>query len=293
MSDGGETVLSLSSVRRSFGDVSVLEGVSLDLRRGSVAAVVGPNGSGKTTFARIAAGLLPPTGGTVEFPARDSDPDARWIAYLPQRPAFRPGFSVRETLAFYAALAGEPTGDDAVVARLERVGLADAADRRVEALSGGMVRLLGLAVAAVGDPALVVLDEPTSGLDPALSRRVFDRVTALADDGRAVLVASHDLTSVGEAADEVAVLDRGTFRARGSAAEVCETTGTETLVDAFTVLVDRGEAVARTGVDRRTDDGAGEEAAAGPADGGGTEQPADDADGGEASRAPGAGGDGE
>ncbi|RQG94208.1 ABC transporter ATP-binding protein [Natrarchaeobius chitinivorans] len=223
-----EPVLHAQDVDHEYGSVSVLEGVTLPIRADAVTALIGPNGSGKTTLLRVLSGLLEPTGGTVT----DRGPDAaRRIGYLPQQPAFRPGFTVRETLQFYGSLVGE--GDGATLERLERVGLADAADRPVDALSGGMTRLVGIAQATIGDPPVVVLDEPASGLDPGMSTHVFEVATELAAAGTAIVLSSHDLELVERNAHEVAILDDGAIVDRGDPGDVCDRVGVDSLRDAY------------------------------------------------------------
>jgi ABC-type multidrug transport system ATPase subunit len=229
-----DPVVSLADVRFAFGDLTVVDGVTLDLGAGQVVAFVGPNGSGKTTFLELVAGLRSPDSGAV---TRPTDVE-RSVAYLPQSPRFRSGFTARETVAFYAGLVD---ADVDAVALLERVGLGDAANRRVEALSGGMTRLLGIAQALVGDPPVVVFDEPTSGLDPDIAERIFDVVVDLAADGRTVVVASHDLPNVEDHADRVLLLSDGLFRLDGSPAAVREETGSDSLREAFSKTV-RGQA---------------------------------------------------
>ncbi|WP_096395989.1 ABC transporter ATP-binding protein [Halorubrum trapanicum] len=199
----------VDGVTRTYGGVPVLEGVSLSLEAG-VTAVVGPNGSGKSTLLGVLAGAVEPTDGTVRYPGGGprSGSEKR-VGYLPQRVPFRDGFTARETLGFYAALCG---GDPD--AALADVGLADAAGKRVEDLSGGMRRLLGIAQATLGDPDIVVLDEPTSGLDPEMRERAF-RAAARAGDDAAVVVSSHDLDLVDAHADAVVVLRRGRVATSG------------------------------------------------------------------------------
>ena len=232
---------SLSDVSLSFGDLPVLDGVSADFAAGDVTAIVGPNGCGKTTLLELVAGLRAPDSGTVTRPTGVE----RSVAYLPQSPRFRPAFTARETVAFYDNLVASDVDPAAV---LERVGLGDAADRRVDALSGGMTRLLGIAQALVGDPPVVVLDEPTSGLDPDVAERIFDVVVDLAAADRAVLVASHDLPNVEDHADRVLLLADGTFRLDGSPASVRGETDTDSLRDAFSACV--RETATRTGAER-------------------------------------------
>ena len=211
MSD--DTVASLSGVSRTYGGVPVLDSVTLDVSPG-VMAVVGPNGSGKSTMLRLLAGAVEPTTGTVAV-TESSGPKP--VGYLPQHVPFRDGFTASETLAFYARLV-----DADPDAALEQVGLTDAADRPVEALSGGMRRLLGIAQATVGSPPLVVLDEPTSGLDPGMRERAFRTATGVATDGTAVVLSSHDLELVDDHADSVVLLAGGQVAAAGSRSDLLD-----------------------------------------------------------------------
>ncbi|MFC7095862.1 ABC transporter ATP-binding protein [Halobaculum marinum] len=202
-----DSVVSLSDVSIAFGDVTIVKELTLSIDAGEFVALVGPNGSGKTTLLELLAGLRTPDEGSVSRP--DVDRDA---AYLPQTPAFRHGFTAAETLAFYARLADAA---DEPQTYLDRVGLTAAGDRPVEALSGGMTRLLGLAQALVGDPPLVVLDEPTSGLDPEMADHVFAAMADIVAGDRALVVASHDLVAVERVADRVIVLGGGAVRLDG------------------------------------------------------------------------------
>jgi ABC-type multidrug transport system ATPase subunit len=236
--DGPAVVV--EALSRSFGDVSVLDRVSFSIDPGTVACLVGPNGSGKTTLLRIVAGLLPPDGGRVTVP-EGSD---RAVGYLAQQPAFRPQFTIRETLSFYASLVDSESDVGGLV---DRVGLGPVADRRVRALSGGMLRLLGLAQTAIGDPPLLVFDEPSSGLDPMMTRHITDVISDLGRAGNAVLLATHDLRSVERVADEVLVLGQGTLVATGTPEELLEETTTDSLEDALVELTAGDEVAVAAG----------------------------------------------
>jgi ABC-type multidrug transport system ATPase subunit len=221
----------LDGLGHAFGSVEVLADLSLTIDRGDVACLVGPNGSGKTTLLRLIAGLLEPDRGTVTVDADGPRP----VGYLPQRPAFRAGFTVRETLSFYASLVGaEATVDDL----LDLVGLTAVADRDVAALSGGMTRLLGIAQTVVGDPPLLVLDEPASGLDPTMTRHVADAIADVGERGDTVVLATHNLAAVERIADAVVVLDRGEVVAAAPPASLLSETETATLADAFAALTE-------------------------------------------------------
>jgi ABC-type multidrug transport system ATPase subunit len=225
-------ILTVSGLAQSYGRTDVLEDISVEIDPGAVTAIIGPNGSGKTTFIRSLVGLEQPTDGEITYHGPDAP---RPIGYLQQRPEFRPGQTVREAISFYGSLVGETAAD--ATARLERVGIAAAKHRRVEALSGGMTRLVGIAQATVGDPPLVVLDEPASGLDPGMSVRIFEVVDELADDGAAVLLSSHDLGLVERTADRVVLIDEGSIARTGSPDELLEGLGVDSLLEAFEAVV--------------------------------------------------------
>jgi len=226
-----DPVLVGEGIAHEFGDLSVLEGVDIPVASGELTAIVGPNGTGKTTLLRILLGHLSPTDGEVRYLGPDVD---RPIGYLPQQPSFRPQFTAAETIAFYAALLDEPAETEAA---LRRVGLADAADRRVEALSGGMRRLLGIAQSLVGEPPVAVFDEPASGLDPSMATNAFETLADRAADGTAVLVSSHDLSLVDRFADRVVFLNRGSVVVSGSPAELAASTNSETLWEVYESVI--------------------------------------------------------
>jgi ABC-type multidrug transport system ATPase subunit len=234
-----DSVVSLSDVHVGFGDVTVVDGCSLSIEAGELVALVGPNGAGKTTFLELLTGIRSPDAGTVSWPATAADAAGdgagadRGVAYLPQSPSFRPGFTAAETLRFYASLAGTSVDPESALAR---VGLASATDRRVEALSGGMTRLLGIAQVLVSDPPLVVLDEPTSGLDPEMADHIFATARDIVDDDRALVVASHDLVGVERVADRIIVLADGEIRLDGSPADLREATDADSLRDVFAAV---------------------------------------------------------
>lgn len=244
--------LDVESVTVSFGDLTVIEDVSFGVDPGTVTCLIGPNGSGKTTLLRVVAGLLQPDSGTVTRPTTGARP----VGYLAQAPAFRPQFSVRETLSFYADLIGE---DVEFETALDRVGLGGVHDRRVEALSGGMTRLLGIAQATIGDPGLLILDEPSSGLDPMMSRHITETISELADEGAAVIVATHDLGSVSRIADDTVLIDRGHVAATGPPDELVAETGAQDLEAAMSSLVshESGEVATRTPAQRPRANGEG------------------------------------
>lgn len=217
--------LAAENVSYAFGELSVLDDVSLTVGAGELVGVVGPNGSGKTTTLELLAGLRSPQAGEVHRPDV-----SRPVAYLPQSPSFRPGFTARETIQYYIDLSGLDADPDSY---LELVGLQEAAGRPVEALSGGMTRLLGIAQTLIRDPPIVLFDEPTSGLDPTMADRIFEVMENLAAQDRILVVASHDLAALEAHANRVVFLADGTVKMDGTPDSLLEETGTDTLRDAF------------------------------------------------------------
>ena len=228
-------LLSVENIEQSFGTVDALDGVSLDITADTVTAVVGPNGSGKTTLSRIITGLSQPTRGDISLRTTAERP----IGYLPQEPQFHPTFTVEETLQFYADLLSATTNPETV---MEHVGLIAIRNRRVDALSGGMRRLLGIAQSFLGSPPLVVLDEPTSGLDPRMTRQTFDVITTQTTDKQSILLTTHDLTYAQEA-DALVVLNHGQIVTHGPPEKILTQTNTESLHDAFFSIVGTEPAV--------------------------------------------------
>ena len=207
---------------KRFGEVLAVRGLNLEVAAGSTVALVGPNGSGKTTTLKALVGLVRPSEGRVIVDGHDlalAGVEARrLIGYLPQRLSFPDGVSAREAMCLYARLRRVPAAD--VDPLLERVGLGDAAARPAEQYSGGMRQRLGLAVALLGRPAALVLDEPSAALDPTGSLLVRDLIREIAAEGTTVLISSHDLAEVAALADVVAVFVAGELRARGTIAEL-------------------------------------------------------------------------
>ena len=193
--------------------VDALSGVTLSVEPGSVFGVVGPNGAGKTTLFALVLGFLRPTSGRVRVDGMSPRAwaRARGAAWLPERFALPAGWRVRESLRALARLEGlDPAAASAATdGALARLNLGPHADKPVEALSRGLLQRLGLAQALLARRELVVLDEPTQGLDPLWRIRLREIAAELREDGRTVLLASHELDEVERLADRAAVLRDG------------------------------------------------------------------------------------
>lgn len=211
--------MTVNGLRKSFSGRTAVEGLSLALHPGEIVGLVGANGGGKTTSLRMLAGLLIPDAGTGTVLGRDlrANPSAlrQEIGYLAQGFSLHADLTVAENLRFRADLYGVSPPRSAVARALERFGLSSLADRPVKQLSGGWSRRAQVAAAVVHDPRLVLLDEPTSGLDPAAQRQMWRHISAMAEAGAGILVATHDLREA-ERCARVAFLVDGTMRAYGS-----------------------------------------------------------------------------
>ena len=214
--------VAVNGVEKNFGAVKALRGVSFDLGPGRLSALVGHNGAGKTTLIKLMLGLIHADRGAVRV--LDEDPAAgefsarRLLGYLPENVAFNAALTGRETLAFYARL--KQIRPASAWPLLDRVGLMDAADRRVGTYSKGMRQRLGLAQALLGRPRVLLLDEPTTGLDPALRQTFYEILNELRDDGATVLISSHALNELEDRAEHVLIMNRGLLVAQGTLAEL-------------------------------------------------------------------------
>jgi ABC-2 type transport system ATP-binding protein len=211
-----------SGLRKRYGRRTAVDGVSLTVERGQVVGLLGPNGAGKTTVIKMLLGLVRPDAGEVLLLGRPAtDPAARArVGYLPELFRYQPWLTAAEVLALHTRLARVDVTAASRQDLLDLVGLGDRGDDRVGGFSKGMQQRLGLAVALVGRPDLVVLDEPTSALDPLGRADVRDVVTRLRADGVAVLLNSHLIGEVERVCDRAVILDTGRVAAAGSLDEL-------------------------------------------------------------------------
>jgi ABC-2 type transport system ATP-binding protein len=211
-----------SGLRKRYGRRQAVEDVSLQVGRGDVVGLLGPNGAGKTSVIKMLLGLVHPDAGEVMLLGRPAtDPAARSrVGYLPELFRYQPWLSAAEVLALHIRLSGIDVPARQQQECLALVGLAERAGDRVGGFSKGMQQRLGLAVALVAGPELVVLDEPTSALDPLGRADVRDIVLELKSRGVAVLLNSHLIGEVERVCDRVVILDRGRVAASGTLAEL-------------------------------------------------------------------------
>ena len=219
--------LALRGLTKSYGEQRVVDHLDLEVEAGSLYGFLGPNGAGKTTTIRILLGLVTPDEGDIELMGegvRRDAPALLRVGALIEEPAFWPYLSGRRNLECFAR-AGGPRDDrirrlGRIDDVLETVGLAAAASKRVRAYSQGMRQRLGIALALLGDPELLVLDEPTNGLDPQGMKGIRMLLRGLADGGTTVFVSSHLLAEVDAMCDVVGVLAGGRLVAQGTPARL-------------------------------------------------------------------------
>ncbi|HYC97008.1 ABC transporter ATP-binding protein [Brevundimonas sp.] len=215
-------VIETRGLAKTYGTVRALDGLDLSIPRGGVYGVLGPNGAGKSTLFRILLGLIRSTDGTaIVMGGGVGDVAAmRRMGSMIETPRFPPYLTARQVLEWLARAQGI-TGAADIPRWLERVGLTEAADRRVRGFSVGMMQRLGVAAALLSDPELIILDEPTSGMDPPGIQEMRALIRALADhEGVTVVLASHQLLEVQRVCDRVAILNKGKLVREGAVSEL-------------------------------------------------------------------------
>lgn len=192
---------------------NALNGIDLDIPRGSIFGLLGPNGAGKSSIINIMAGLVTKTSGSVKIWDRDIDVDSRSaraaIGVVPQEISMDPFFTPRQSLELMAGLYGVPKAERRTQELLKMVGLEDKADAYSRSLSGGMKRRLMVAKAFVHAPPILVLDEPTAGVDIELRKMLWQNVKALNKSGVTILLTTHYLEEAEELCDRIAIINHG------------------------------------------------------------------------------------
>jgi lipooligosaccharide transport system ATP-binding protein len=222
------TVIRAEGLVKSYGSQRVVDGVSLEIRRGECFGLLGPNGAGKTTTLRLLLGLIAPDGGKLELLGHDVPRHSREarlrVGVVPQMDNLDPDFSVAENLMVYGRYFG--MSDSAIEARipglLEFASLTGKRDARVPTLSGGMKRRLTLARALVNDPDVIFLDEPTTGLDPQARHLIWQRLRELTSQGKTLLLTTHFMDEAERLCHRLAVMDNGRIISQGTPRELIE-----------------------------------------------------------------------
>ena len=229
--------IAVRGLRVIRGGRLVLDGISLEVPRGSITGLLGPSGCGKTTLMRAVVGVQRVAGGEVTVLGRPAGASElrRRVAYVTQAPSVYGDLTVRENLRYFARVVGADPAriDDAIAA----VGLETSADRPVGRMSGGQRTRASLAAAMVGEPELLVLDEPTVGLDPVLRHELWGRLRGLAGAGATLLVSSHVMDEA-ERCDRLVLMRDGAVLAEETPASLLARTGASDVEEAFLRLVE-------------------------------------------------------
>ncbi|MBI4161378.1 MAG: ABC transporter ATP-binding protein [Acidobacteria bacterium] len=229
-------MIEVSNLRKRFGEVEALRGISFQVRPGEIYGLLGPNGAGKSTTIGVLCGLVVADAGTARLNGIDvvqSPVEARrHLGVVPQEVTLYPELSARDNLGFFGRLYG--LGGRELRSRvdrvLERVRLADRAREPVERLSGGMQRRLNVAAGILHEPKAILLDEPTVGLDPQTRASILDLIRSLAGEGTTVVYTTHYLDEAERLCDRIGIIDHGALLAEGTLAELQRAAGEREIV---------------------------------------------------------------
>jgi ABC-2 type transport system ATP-binding protein len=242
----GEPAVRTTALRKVFGSLVAVDNLDLEIHRGEVFGLLGPNGSGKTTTIRMLCGLLEPTSGRATVAGIDvaTDPEGvrRRIGYMSQRYGLYDDLTIRENIRFYASMYGLRGSRRAVreESLLDDLGLRPRQDQMAGTLSGGWKQRLALACATAHEPDMLFLDEPTAGVDPASRRLFWDWIYALAQKGTTILVTTHYMDEA-ERCQRLGFLSRGHLIALGTVGEVTKAFNQPSIEDVFIELQRRDE----------------------------------------------------
>src|SRR5947207_10056849 len=225
-----ETVIETRALSKTYRDfwgrpkVRALKALDLEVKRGEVFGLLGPNGSGKTTTIKLLLGLLFPTEGQALIFGKDATDVSKnqRLGYLPEESYLYRFLNAEETLDFYGRLFDIPYDrlQERIDSLIKTVGLDRARKRQLKEYSKGMTRRIGLAQALINEPELILLDEPTSGLDPIGTREMKDMILRLKDQGKTILMSSHLLPDVQDVCDRIAILHQGELKELGRVDEL-------------------------------------------------------------------------
>jgi ABC-2 type transport system ATP-binding protein len=230
--------IAVAHLTKQYGPVMAVDDLTFSVEPGTLTGFVGANGAGKSTTLRILLGLTRPSSGTATIGGKkyaDLQDPVRSVGALTDPDVFHPGRSGRNGLRVLARASRIPV--TRVEELLDFVDLRPAAQRRVGSYSTGMRQRLGLAAALLGDPPTLILDEPSTGLDPIGISWLRGLLRRLADEGRTVLVSSHQLAELGQIVDDVVLIDHGRLVVRGSATDLMDRHGAATLEELYLGIV--------------------------------------------------------
>ena len=221
-------LIEIQNLRKTFQDVTAVDGLSLSVGEQEVHGILGPNGAGKSTTIACMLGLIPFDSGTVVFENGASLKKwSRHIGYVPQDLAIYPDLTAEENIRFFCSLYGFKGNDlqTRTEQALDFVGLMEVRDKKAKEFSGGMKRRLNLACGIVHSPKLIIMDEPTVGIDPQSRNRILENVRSLRENGATILYTTHYMPEVEAICNKITVIDHGRVIATGSKADIMKLMG--------------------------------------------------------------------
>jgi sodium transport system ATP-binding protein len=236
-------MIKVSNLYKSFGKVEAVRGISFDVRDGEITGLLGPNGAGKTTTLRMLYSLLPPDKGEIRIDGLDPTKDAmaikRTLGVVPDSRGLYTRMTARENIVYYGELHGMSSRDikERIGELVETLDMADFIERRTEGFSQGQRVKVAIARAMVHKPQTVLLDEPSNGLDVMSTRALRRYVLDLKDAGHSVILSTHIMQEVAALCDRIVIIADGRIAANGTAPELLEHSGCDTLEDAFVRLI--------------------------------------------------------
>ena len=233
----------VKNLYKSFGDVQAVKGVSFEARDGEITGLLGPNGAGKTTTLRMLYSLLPPDQGEIRIdgldPTRDAMEIKRTLGVVPDSRGLYSRLTARENISYYGELHG--MNKNAIRDRIENLtrtlDMGEFIDRRTEGFSQGQRVKVAIARAMVHEPQTVLMDEPSNGLDVMSTRALRHYIRSLRDEGHSVVLSTHIMQEVAALCDRIVIIAKGEVAADGTAAELLERAGCDSLEDAFVKLI--------------------------------------------------------
>lgn len=240
-----DNAISLENFTKDYGEVKAVDSLSIQVPKGAIFGLLGPNGSGKTTTINCLSGLASPTRGVLKVGGYDVQKETnkvrKVLGICPQETALYPFLSGKENIRLFGDLCSVPKEqlERNVQYVIEKIGLADSIDRRAGKYSGGMKRRVCIAMALVQDPTVVFLDEPTVGMDPQSRRAIWDFIVELKDKGKTILLTTHYMEEAQQLCDEVGIIDHGKLIELGSPDKLMSKYRAKNLEDVFIQLTGR------------------------------------------------------
>jgi len=233
----------VKNLKKSFGEVKAVNGVSFEARNGEITGLLGPNGAGKTTTLRMLYSLLPPDEGEIRIdgmdPAKDAIEIKRTLGVIPDSRGLYSRLTARENIAYFGELHGMKR--QSIRQRIEELtvtlDMEDFIDRRTEGFSQGQRVKVAIARAMVHEPQTVLMDEPSNGLDVMSTRALREYIRSLRQAGQSVVLSTHIMQEVAALCDRIVIIAKGKVAADGTADQLLEKSGCDTLEDAFVTLI--------------------------------------------------------